>query len=184
MAIDKTAEGKAKRASKAVYLKYVEGLTQNEIAERLDVSQTSVSKYLNEEPGEEVKEDLQQQAIQTRMMTWETLTRQLQAAHERAQDAEKVTPDWDNEDNITFVTTRDAEGNIKDRFPLPDGYSVDADHEAQSDARKEIREILDAMQTVTGTPDAKIEISQPTDNDTGFQITTSEHNGDNTDNTE
>lgn len=159
MTVDHSCDGRAKRAAQAVYLTYAKGYTQDQIARELGVSQTSVSKYLNSEPHDKIKKRMQRQVIDVRMLTMFELERQYQAATEREETATQVTPDWDDEDDITFVTIRDGEGQIKDRFPLPDGFSAEVDHEAQADARKEIRDIIDAMQKVTGTPDTTIEVT-------------------------
>lgn len=156
MTDDKRLNGRADRAAEAVYLHYVEGLTQQAIAEELGVAQSTVSDDINSAPGEEVRKELQQQATQTRLLAWETLKRQLQTAHNRAASATDVEAEWGEE--VQSSTIHDDDGQIVDVVPIPQGHSVEPDHDARADARKEVRAIIDAMRTVTGAAETTIDI--------------------------
>lgn len=153
--MDYQQEQKRIRVARAVYLSYVEGLEQNEIAERLDVSQTAVSNYLNDEATEVLHEHLREHAAHIRLSTLEELRNQLQDAIDRANGAEELTEDWDTGEDgqVETVVDMDEDGRITNREPLPSGFSLEPDYDARADARKEIREILKDMQEVAGVSD-------------------------------
>lgn len=166
------------RAAEAVYLTYAEGLTQSEIADRLGVSQSAVSQMLHKEPGSSVQDEITTQAAHTHQLTWMELTRQYRTVIERATTAMELTEDW-GDGEIQTADIRDDDGQVVERIPIPDGFSLGPDHEARADAEKEIREILDQMKTLTGGSDT-FSFEFESQDSTDVEITTSVYSEDDT----
>lgn len=174
MTINNLPGDRDNRASRALYLAYVEGKTQQEIADSLGVTQPAVSKYINEPPGDELKEELEKQALDIRRISEIILRGQLQAAQERAIGAETLSEDWGDGDIRTARIT-DEDGKLIERKPIPEGFEMDDDHDARADARSEVRDILEGLQAVTGMRGKTIEITTD-DDSTGMVIETSVYN--------
>lgn len=175
--MDYQQERRRVRVSRAVYLSYVEDLDQNEIAERLDVSQTAVSNYLNDPELGELHEHIKEHAAYIRLSAVDVLKEQLTDALAREKAAEEVTEDWapDEEGRVETVDEVDDDGRVTDRTPLPEGYVIEADEEVRAEARKETREILqDMLDIVEPGGDHTVELATGGDG-ASFEISTSMH---------
>jgi len=59
-----------KRKNRAIYLYYVEDLTQGEIADKMDLTQPTISEYLNSEDAEEVEDTVSSLVASGSNLSW------------------------------------------------------------------------------------------------------------------
>lgn len=140
------------RVRRAIHLYWTRDLTQAEIAERLGVSQPKVNEYIHESPqSEAVQEQLEDVAVTTRFIAVQKLREQLRTAGERARTAEKPVAVWTDDDgNLTVRDQMDEDGEVVDKYPVPDDMEMGADEERRYYGRQEVREILDQLTELTG----------------------------------
>lgn len=161
------------RINRAIHLHYTTNMTNKEIADELDVTPQTVSKYLNEDMGEEVQEMLQQERQRVMKESLTILKQQLRDLHEQmeevqvekeeAETAVKVYTD-DNGD-LVYDTVTDDNG-VERMFKVPQEMEMQPDDTVRyfrrtewRDIAEDIREILQEMRELVGADTAdKIEI--------------------------
>lgn len=146
---------KAVRENRAIHMYFCRDMTQYEIAEELDVTQATVSDYINSEPSQEVQEMIEWRSKQVRVMALEELRQQLKTAGEQARNAEHVAKVWPDDGNIVVSDIRDDSGQIVERIPIPDDFDIMPDDQARYFRRQEVREIIDQMAELVGAKEAE-----------------------------
>lgn len=142
---------KAMRETKAIHYYFCRDMTQQEIADELDVTRQTVNEYINSEPSEEVQEIIDERAGQVRVMAVEELRQQLREAGERARTAEKPVKIYENaHGEVEVKDIRDETGEIIKKVPKTQDIDLLPDEETRYYARKEARDILDQMCELVG----------------------------------
>lgn len=149
------------REAKAIHLWFTTDMSQSEIGDELGVTQGRISQIVNSEPSQEVQEFVDKQAAQVRVMALQELQRQLQEAGDRSRSAEKPVEVWEEDGYLHVAEDRDPEtGELVDKYPIPAGYELAADHDTRYYRREEIREILDQMAELVGAKEPQeVEVS-------------------------
>ena len=138
------------RARKAMELKWTRDMTHEEIADELGVTRQTVSGYLND-PPEELKEPAQHFKQELIHGTVELLREQLATARERAENAEKIDPVFETDENGELKTeTIEFEDGSQKVIPLVDDKEFAPHHEVRSYARKEARQIIQMLWNLSG----------------------------------
>lgn len=151
------------RVNQAIHLYYSKGRSQSEIGDELGVSQQAVSQYIHEKPGEETREQLTDQAVETRRIAWEDLTTQLREAGRRTDNPRTPVEVWTDENGeVEVAEIRDDTGQVIDRKPVPRGYEMGPDTQEEFYGRNEKREVLELLAEITGaSAPEQLEITGP-----------------------
>ena len=147
---------KKNRVQKALYWYWTQDYSQQEIADKLGVSQRAVSNYVREAPtSDAIQKRLDDLETQVRYAAIEDLRSQLKEASRR-ETAEKPVKIWQDEDgNLCVNDKRDDSGQVIDRYPVPQDFELGADEQARFYARSEKREILDLLTDIVGAKAAE-----------------------------
>lgn len=161
------------RQTQAIHLHFTTNLTNREIADRLDVHETTISGYLNDDYADQVTEMVERQRSQVMMESLRVLKEQLRDLHDQMDEVqvEKEDADMevkvyrDDEGNVVYDTYTDENG-VEQMFKVPQRYEVQPDDQARYFRRSEwreisrdIREVLEEMRGLLGVDEAdKIEI--------------------------
>jgi len=141
----------AVRRTKAIHWSWTTEYTHEQIASALGVTRRTVENYLADGPTDDVKEKMDHVEGEVRMIAVAELKSQLQAAGHRSRSAENPVKVWPEDGSLHVVDVRDPEtGRVEDKYPLPEGFEIDADKEARFYARQEVREILDQLVDLVG----------------------------------
>lgn len=153
----KSSTRKAHRETKAIHYYYCRDMSLEEIAEKLDVSKPTASRYINSEPSEEVERMLNRKSKQVRIMAVEELRKQLRVAGEQSRTAEKPVKVWEDDDgNLTVKDQRDEEtGEITGKYPIPNDIEMLPDETTRYYRREEVRDIIDQMADLVGAKEAE-----------------------------
>lgn len=148
---------KKNRIQKALYWYWTKDLTQEEIGEKLGVSQQKVAEYVRESPqSEAIQERLEDLETQVRYAAVEQLREQLKSAGARAESAEKPVKVWeDNHGNLCVKDKSNDDGEIVDRYAVPFDIEMGADEKARFYGRSEVREIIDLLTDIVGAKAAE-----------------------------
>lgn len=139
------------RVNRAIHLWFTTDMTQSEIGDELGVSRETVNDYIHSPPAEEVRGQLQDQAVQVRMAAFEELRRHMRVAGSRSRTAEKPVKVWtDDGGELRVEEIRDDEGRVIKHIPVPADMVMGPDEEARFYARKEVREALDMLIDLVG----------------------------------
>jgi predicted DNA-binding protein YlxM (UPF0122 family) len=142
---------KQMRVTRAIHDRYLTDKSVSDIADDLDVTENTVHEYLTEPPVEEVKEAMTTQSIRVRMLAVEELQQQLQAVGVRSRSAEKPVKVYtDDNGDLTVQDATNEDGDVVDKFAVPDDVELGPDHEERYYAREEVREILDQLTELVG----------------------------------
>jgi len=141
---------KVYRARKAIEWYWTEGLTQEEIGDRLGVNRSTVTRYI-QDPPEELKDAAEsfKQSITT--STVDLLREQLAEATERARTAErpdKVFATDANGDLVTEEVVVDEMGNTE-TVPVVEDMELAPNHKVRAAARMEARQIIEMLWDLT-----------------------------------
>lgn len=147
---DAPVGSKQHRVTKAIHWHFTTDMSHAEIAKRLGVTEGTVRHYVREPPAEEVRDQLQQQALKTRLVAFEELKRQLQEAGQRSRTAETPIKIWPEDGEVHVTDVRDDRGNLLERIPIPEGFELGPDQEERFYGRNEAREILEMMVDLVG----------------------------------
>lgn len=158
---DHPVGSKQYRVTKAIHWHFCTEKTNAEIADELGVNERTVREYINEPPAEEVQEQLSQQETQTRLVAFEELKHQLQAAGERARSAEKPVKIWQDEDgDLCIRDVEDDDGELVKRVPVNVDIEMGIDQTQRFYGRQEAREILQMMIDLVGAAEPEqLEVS-------------------------
>jgi len=172
---DRPVGTKSYRVTKAIHWHYVTEKTHEEIADELGVSAETVKDYLDEPPSEEVESQLADQQREVRLVAYEELKYQLQAAGEASRTAETPVKVWQDEDgNVRVNDIHDDEGELVSKKPVPVDIEMGPDDTARYFRREEVREILDRLVDLVGAAEPeqhKVEHSGEVDGDFSINIT-------------
>lgn len=158
----KHSRKKAIRESKAIHLWFTTEMTQEEIADEIGVTRETISKYVNSEPSDEVREIIDQQAAQVRIAALQELRRQLREAGDRSRSAEKPVKVWADENGDLLVKDKvnPETGELTGKYPVPADMEMGPDHTERYYRREEIRDILDQMAELVGAKEPQeVEVS-------------------------
>lgn len=161
----KRAKGsKQWRVNRAIHLWFTTDMTQAEIGDELGVSQQTVNEYIHSPPAEEVKETLETQATQVRLMAFEELRRHLREAGARSRTAKKPVKVYENDDGELEVQDIELESGQVKKIPVVQDLELLPDQEARYYARQEIRDALEMLIDLVGAgePD-ELELSGEVD---------------------
>jgi predicted DNA-binding protein YlxM (UPF0122 family) len=147
---DSPVGSKQHRITKAIHWHFTTDLTHAEIADRLGVREETVSRYIREPPVEEVRDQLQQQTLKTRLVAFEELKRQLREAGQRSRSAECPVKIWPEDGAIHVTDIRNDHGKLLERIPIPEDFELGPDQEERFYGRNEAREILEMMVDLVG----------------------------------
>lgn len=148
------------RARKAIEYRFVRGWSNKEIAEELDVAETTVSEYVND-PPEELQEPLEHLKEDLVLATTSRLREQLQQAEQRARTAEKPQKVFATDDDGNLIADEiPLEDGGTTWVPRVDGMELGPNHSVRAAARQEERQIIEMLWNLAGVeePD-KIEHS-------------------------
>jgi predicted transcriptional regulator len=147
---------KAIRESKAIHLYFAKGWTVPDIAEELDVSESTAYRYVNSEPADEVKELLAEKEAQVRVNSLEHLREQFADVTDAKEEATTVSKVFDQGDG-TVETVETEDGRI---VPVVQDYEIKPDGKVQQSLRREEREIMQHMERLVGAAEPQeVEVS-------------------------
>ena len=160
------------RVKKALYWHWTKDWDQEEIADKLGVSQPKVSEYISEAPtSPAVQNALDTLESEVRFIAAQKLRDQLIEAGERAASAEKPVKVWPDPvtGELKVKDKRDPEtGELTGRYPIPADFEMGIDQQGRFYGRSEVREILDLLTDIVGAKAAdrqEIELSGEVDTD-------------------
>lgn len=148
---DKPVGSPDMRRTVAIHWWWTTEYDREEIADALGVRKQTISRYLNSEPGKEVEEQLADIKAEVRLVAIEELKDQLRRAGHESKTAETPVAVWTNENGDLLVQDQvDDDGNVVDRFPVPNTFDMGDDKKARYYRREEVREILDQLCDLVG----------------------------------
>lgn len=154
---------KQHRIRKALHWHWTTDMTQEEMADKLGVSQGKVSKYIREAPtSKAVQDQLETMEAEVRFIAVKELREQLKAAGSRARSAEKPVKIWENANGDLHVVRKKEGDKVVDRYPIPWDFELGVDEKGRYFGRQEVREILDLLTDIVGAKAAdrqEIELS-------------------------
>lgn len=145
------------RVQKAQFWHWTRDLTQDEIGEKLGVSEQTVREYIREAPtSEAIQEQLERTETEVRYIAIEELRQQLREAGEEKRTAETPVKVWTDDDgHLAVEEEHDEDGRIIGRYPVPADVEMGADTKVRYFRREEIREVLDLLTDIVGAKAAE-----------------------------
>lgn len=145
------------RRTKAIHWNWTTDATQQEIADALGVSVSTIQRYLNDGPTEDVRTVMENVEAEVRMIAVAELRDQLKAAGSRSKTAEKPVKVYENDSGELEVIDIELEGGGEKKIPKVQDIQLLPDEEARYYARDEVRDIINQLTTLVGAgePDKK-----------------------------
>lgn len=156
------------RQTQAIHLHFTTNMTNREIAEKLDVHETTISGYLNDDYAEEVNEMVETHKSQVMMESLRVLKEQLRDLHDQMREVEvereeaevEVKIYRNDEGEVQYDTFTDDNGQ-EQMYKVPQGYEVEPDGQTRYFRRSEwreisrdIRDVLQEMRSLLGVEQA------------------------------
>jgi len=162
-------QGQHYRARKAIEWKYTRGWTNRRIAEELDVTEQTVSGYINH-PPEELQEPIRHFKKELTAATFSRLQEQLAEAGRRAREAERPERVFEYDENGDLVAEEIHFENGGSKWvPKVKGMEMQPDAEQRAYARREEREIIQMLWNLAGVEEPEeVEVSGGLDVSTEF----------------
>lgn len=152
----------AQREATAIHMYFCRDMTLPEIADKIDVSKSTVSRYINSEPSQEVQSLIAEQAAEVRIASMQELRTQLREVGTRARSAEKPVKVWTDGDGDLRVNDKvnPETGDLVGKYPVPHDMEMGPDQQARYYSREEAREILEHMEQLVGAREPEqVEVS-------------------------